>query len=93
MQTPFSDAAVAKYPVMLILRDYGEWRSTVNIVRKKLRPNRILVGQTVPGKTEQQNTEFYPLFSAFSGWFLVGSVSFGLTGTPKLAVSIQKRNA
>jgi hypothetical protein len=29
------------------------------------------VGQTVPGKTEQQNTEFYPLFSAFSGLFLV----------------------
>jgi hypothetical protein len=61
--------------------------------KKKTEAKQTVVGQTVPGKTEQQNTEFYPLFSAFSVLFLVGSVSFGLTGTPKLAVSIQKRNA
>jgi hypothetical protein len=92
LQAPFSDAAVAKSPVMLIFRDCGEWRSPVNIIRKITETIQNAVGQTVPGKTEQQNTEFYPLFSTFSGWFLVGSLSFGLTGTSKLAVSIQKRN-
>jgi hypothetical protein len=38
--------------------------------KKKTEPEQNAVGQTIPGKTEQQNTEFYPLFSAFSGLFL-----------------------
>jgi hypothetical protein len=37
--------------------------------KKKTEAKQNAVGQTVPGKTGQQNTEFYPLFSAFSGWF------------------------
>ncbi len=40
----------------------------------------------------QQKAEFYPWFSACFGLFRTVSVSFGFTNTPKLAVSIKKRN-
>jgi len=40
----------------------------------------------------QQKAEFYPWFSACFGLFRSVSVSFGFTETPKLAVSIWKRN-
>jgi hypothetical protein len=39
--------------------------------KKKTEAIQNAVGQTVPGKTEQQNSKFYPLFSAFSGLFRV----------------------
>jgi hypothetical protein len=40
----------------------------------------------------QQKAEFYPWVSACFGLFRSVSVSFGFTETPKLAVSISKRN-